>query len=122
VKRAQRLRSSADFARTRDLSPRAWTHPLLVLYAAPNDLPHTRVGVTVSGRVGKAVVRNKARRRIREAARRLLPRLVAGRDLLFIARPASANADWADLRQAVEDVVGRAGLLQAAHGDVAACV
>ena len=113
MKREQRLRSSADFRRAREAAPRAWTHPLLVLYAAPNDLPRTRVGVTVSGRVGKAVVRNKARRRIREATRLLLPRVPAGHDLLFIARPTSATADWPALCQAVESVLSRAGMLGA---------
>jgi ribonuclease P protein component len=113
VKRAQRLRSSADFAHARAAAPRAHTHPLLVLYAAPNDLPHSRVGITVSRRVGKAVVRNRVRRRIREVSRGLLPSLVGGHDLLFIARPASAAAKWADLRQAVEGLARRAGLLAA---------
>ena len=113
MKRAQRLRSAADFARVRERAPRAWAHPLLVLYAAPNDLAHTRVGITVSGRVGKAVVRNKVRRRIREAVRLLLPRLLVGHDLVFIARPASATAGWSELRQAVELVLGRDRLLSA---------
>lgn len=114
MKRAQRLRSAADFRHARDAAPRAHTHPLLVLYAVPNDLVHPRVGITVSRRVGKAVVRNRVRRRIREASRRLLPSLVvAGHDLLFIARPASASADWSDLHAAVDSVLRRAGLIVA---------
>ena len=114
MKREQRLRSSADFRRARETSPRVWAHPLLVLCAAPNDLPSARVGVTVSRRVGKAVVRNKVRRRIREAARLLLPGVAPGVDVLFIARPASAKAEWSDLREAVELLLRRAGLLDAA--------
>jgi ribonuclease P protein component len=121
VKREQRLRSSADFSRVRERAPRAWAHPLLVLYAAPNDLPGTRVGITVSGRVGKAVVRNKIRRRIREAVRLLLPRLVPAYDLVFIARPASASADWPQLRQAVEDALARAGVLRCVACTPASC-
>jgi ribonuclease P protein component len=113
VKREQRLRSAADFSRVRERAPRAWTHPLLVLYAAPNDLPHTRVGITVSRRVGKAVVRNRVRRRIREAARLALPRLVSGHDVVFIARPAAAGADWPGVKTAVEATLGRAALLPA---------
>jgi ribonuclease P protein component len=113
VKRAQRLRSSADFRRVRDAAGRGQTHPLLVLYAAPNELSHTRVGVTVSRRVGSAVVRNRVRRRIREASRLLLPRLARGHDLLFVARPASAAAAWSDVCQAVEGLVRRAGLVGA---------
>jgi ribonuclease P protein component len=116
VKREQRLRSAADFARVRERAPRAWTHPLLVLYAAPNDLPHTRVGITVSRRVGKAVVRNRVRRRIREAARLLFPRLAKGYDLVFVARPRSAGADWSGVKMAVEQTLGRAALLPCCTG------
>jgi ribonuclease P protein component len=110
VKREQRLRSAADFRRVRAAAPRGWPHPLLVVYATPNDLGYTRAGITVSGRVGKAVVRNRVRRRLREALRPLLPELTPGVDLLLIARPTSASASWADLRQAVLDVLRRAGL------------
>jgi ribonuclease P protein component len=114
VKRAQRLRSAADFARVRERAARAQSHPLLVLYAAPNDRPDSRVGVTVSRRVGKAVVRNRVRRRIREAARLVWPRLADGYDLVFVARPPSARADWRALKTAVDEVLGRAGLVRRA--------
>jgi ribonuclease P protein component len=109
VKREERLRSSADFRGARDRARRGWPHPLLVLYAAPNDLPHPRLGITVSSRVGKATVRNRVRRRIREAVRQRFPSLRAA-DLLIIARPASADATFDQLRQAVDVVLGRAEL------------
>jgi ribonuclease P protein component len=74
--------------------------------------------------VGKAVVRNKVRRRIREATRLLLPRLPAGHDLVLIARPASAAAEWRAIQAAVAGVLGRAGLLSAEPNGrgAAACV
>ena len=111
MKRKHRLRTPAQFQAARQAAPRGWPHPLLVLYVAPNELARTRVGVTVSHRVGKAVVRNRVRRRIREAARARLPQVPAGHDLLFIARPASGVAGWAELRDAVETVLRRARLL-----------
>lgn len=110
MKRDQRLRSRADFLRARSLATRVVKHPLLVLYAAPNDLPRVRVGITVSRRVGNAVVRNLVRRRIREAVRLRLAEIVAGCDLVFVARPASAHAGWAEIRDAVERGIGRGGL------------
>jgi ribonuclease P protein component len=122
VKREQRLRTPAEFARVRDTAPRAWLHRLLVLYVAPNDLQATRVGITVSGRVGKAVIRNRVRRRLREALRARLPRLQKGHDVLVIARPASAEATWADLGQALDTLLIRAGALAAATGQASACV
>ena len=65
-----------------------------MLYVAPNDLDRTRVGITVSSRVGNAVVRNRVRRRLREALRARSARLSAGHDVLLMARPASARATW----------------------------
>ncbi|HWP28147.1 MAG TPA: ribonuclease P protein component, partial [Chloroflexota bacterium] len=66
MKRAQRLRKAADFERVR-AQRRSWAHPLLVLYAAENGLRMSRIGVIVGRQVGKAVVRNRVKRRIREA-------------------------------------------------------
>jgi ribonuclease P protein component len=108
VKRDQRLRSAADFQRVRERSPRVWPHRLLVLHVAPNDLGRARVGITVSGRVGKAVVRNRIRRRLREALRARLGSLTAGYDVLIVARPASATASWFELGAALDTVLQRA--------------
>ena len=109
MKREQRLRSAADFQRVRDQSPRVWPHRLLVLHVAPNDLDRARVGITVSGRVGNAVVRNRIRRRLREALRARFDSLAAGHDVLVVARPPSAQASWLELDAALETVLQRAG-------------
>jgi ribonuclease P protein component len=109
VKREHRLRTAADFRRVREQSPRVWPHPLLVLHVAPNDLDRARVGITVSSRVGNAVVRNRVRRRVREALRARLSALQVGYDLLVVARSSSATASWADLCAALDVVLQRAG-------------
>jgi len=108
-RRLQRLRTASEFAQVRARAARGWPHRLLVLYMAPNDLDAVRVGITVSGRVGKAVVRNRVRRRLREVLRARRERLPEGHDLLLIARPASAQATWPDLNQALDLLLARAG-------------
>ena len=108
MKREQRLRLPADFRRVRELAQRGWPHPLLVLYVAPNEFGRTRVGITVSGRVGKAVVRNRVRRRLREALRERFARLPHDADVVVSARPASASASWAELCAALDAVLARA--------------
>jgi ribonuclease P protein component len=101
------LRTSAEIERVR-AAGRSWAHPLAVLVAAPNDLDRFRLGLSVSKRVGSAVVRNRVRRRIREIVRLRQHDLTPGFDLLFIARPPSATATWNDLCGAVDGLLRRA--------------
>lgn len=111
MRRELRLRKNADFQRVR-AARRSWAHPLLVLYVAPNDLGTTRAGISVGKRVGGAVVRNRVRRRIREAVRLRHPDVTPGHDLVFIAREPSAQASWPSLWDAVEQLLRRAKLLE----------
>jgi ribonuclease P protein component len=108
VKREQRLRSPSDFKRAREYAPRGWAHPLLVLFVAPNELDRARIGITVNSRVGKAVVRNRVRRRLGEALRARLATLKPGFDVLVLARPASATASWSELCAALDVVLKQA--------------
>jgi len=110
MRRAHRLRHAADFQRVR-AQRRSWGHPLLVLYVAPNDGQATRLGISVGRRVGKAVVRNRVKRRVREAVRHRYSDLRSGHDLVFIARPPAATAEWSALRDATEELLRRARLL-----------
>jgi ribonuclease P protein component len=66
------------------------------------------VGFTASKRVGGAVARNRAKRRLKEAARRLLPGLaVAGVDYVLVARPAIVDAPWEGLLDDVRNALIR---------------
>jgi ribonuclease P protein component len=112
VKREQRLRAPADFRRVRELAPRGSVHALLVLHAAPNDLGRTRAGITVSGRVGSAVVRNRVRRRLRAALETRFDLLPASADVVVTARNASASASWAELCAALDSVIVRVRLVR----------
>ena len=107
----------------RDQAGRGWSTPLLVLYVAPNDGAFTRFGITVSGRVGKAVVRNRVRRRLREAVRARLSQVRPGLDLVFVARPAIVPATWGQLCAAVDTLLQRAhALAPAATEPAQTCV
>ena len=90
----------------------AWTGHLVVLRALPNGLSLSRCGFSVSKRVGKAVIRNKVKRRLREILRQTPLR--TGWDIVFIARPAAAEADYATLRKAVGELLLRGQLLETA--------
>jgi len=80
-----RMRTMADFRRVFQHRCAARQGPLLVL-AAPNGLEHPRLGVSVSRKLGKAVVRNRWKRLIREAFRLSRQQLPEGIDLLVLPR------------------------------------
>ena len=81
-----RVRSRRDFAAIHAARVRCESGPMLV-YALPNDLGHLRIGLSVGRRVGNAVVRNRVKRRIREAFRLHRSEWPAGYDLLVVVRP-----------------------------------
>ncbi|NPA93588.1 MAG: ribonuclease P protein component [Chloroflexi bacterium] len=111
MNRRFRLRKNADFQRVRR-EGRAYAHPLVVLIVAPNELAQVRVGVAAGRSVGKAVQRNKAKRRLREIMRPLIPQIAPGHDLMLIARKPMIEADFAEVRRAVLTLLRRADLLQ----------
>ena len=87
---------------------RSWAVKEIVIRALPNGLESTRYGLTVSRRVGKAVVRNRIKRRLREILK--LMNIPPGWDLVVIARNPAASADFETLRRAIRDILFRAGL------------
>ena len=65
-----------------------------------DDVPSVRYGLTASSKIGGAVVRNKARRRLRALATSILPLHAAqGRDYVLIARAQTPGRGFEDLRQ-----------------------
>lgn len=111
--RIERLKERRDFLRVASRGAKA-AMPGLVLQAAksPGKTETIRLGFTVSKKVGKAVTRNRARRRLREAAREILPsRGVPGMDYVIIGRGAAVDRPYealkSDLARALDRVGGR---------------
>ncbi|WP_246499600.1 ribonuclease P protein component [Azospirillum soli] len=77
---------------------------------APGE-PPIRLGLTASRKVGNAVVRNRARRRLREAARQILPAHAApGHDFVLVARADTAERPWTELLGDLSAALKRLGL------------
>jgi ribonuclease P protein component len=80
---------------------------LMTLFVLPGCSPSSRLGVAASRKVGGAVSRNRAKRRIRELFRRSV--LPAGIDLVVVVRRELAEAPWPAVRAEFEALVARYG-------------
>lgn len=79
---------------------------------APPSPSRNRLGLTVGVKVGKAVVRNKVRRRLREIYRLAEPRMQTGWDIVIVARTRAADADYKTLERSAEKLFTRLKLLR----------
>ena len=87
------------------------SHPLLTARFRRTDLETTRFGLSTGRMLGGAVVRNRVRRRLREALRVMAPAFQPGWDVLIIVRPAIIEADHDTLVGALRRLLTRGGVL-----------
>ena len=83
----------------------------LVLYARRNRLGRNEVGITVSKKLGPAVIRNRTRRRLREIYRIHESRFSPGWDIVAVARTRAVDADFGKLTAAFLSLAQKSGLL-----------
>ena len=105
-----RLRRAEDFARLRR-EGKTYRHPYLILSVATNTLPHNRYGFITAKRLGKAVIRNRIRRLLKESVRQLHPALIQGYDVVLVARPKAVSQPFHEIQNAVEATFRRAGFI-----------
>ncbi len=84
----------------------------LVLYARPNRSGTNRIGITASKKLGKAVIRNRVRRRLREIYRLNEERFSPGWDIVVVARSRSISASFGQLTNAYLSLAEKAGILK----------
>lgn len=84
---------------------------VLAMYVRKNKRGYGRVGITVSTKVGKAVVRNRVRRRIREVYRLNRERLRPGYDIIAVARVRAGACEYRDIEKSFLFLAGKLGIL-----------
>ena len=84
----------------------------MVLYARKNRLGKNRVGITVGKKLGGAVVRNRARRRLREVYRLNEDKLTPGWDIVLVARSRCISCNFTKLNEAFLSLAERAGITE----------
>jgi ribonuclease P protein component len=83
----------------------------LAVYARRNRLGTTRLGITVSAKLGGAVVRNRVKRRIKEAYRLSEERFAKGHDIVIVARGRAVGAGFSSLGNELLRLCGKLGIV-----------
>ncbi|HTN12733.1 MAG TPA: ribonuclease P protein component [Acetobacteraceae bacterium] len=106
-----RLKRRAEFLRVASKGRRAPVHGLVLQALPRDDRGPARLGFTVTKKVGNAVVRNRTRRRLKEAARLLLRDApVHGVDLVLIGRAATRSRPFTDLTDDLRRALAKLGV------------
>lgn len=111
--RQERLRRHGEFKGVYERG-RSYAHRALVLFVL-TEQRGVRVGFSVPGRLGGAVVRNKVRRRLRAAYRAVRPEIPEGWHLVVLARAASRDLGVDELTRVLRELVQRARGLEASE-------
>lgn len=111
----EHLRRPSDFRRVYDRR-RSVSNALLIVYACENGLPHLRLGMSVSRKVGQATHRNRLRRLYREAFRLTRHEMPTGLDLVLIPRgPVIPTLD--ELKKSLPELVSQVSKRLARDGN-----
>jgi len=106
-KKADRLRKRSEFLSvSRGAGTRLATKNFLI-FLKPNQVGRTRLGVTVTKKVGSAVTRNRIKRQVREFFRLHKPLLPQGRDIVVIAHRGAAELNQPQVREELKVLIDR---------------
>lgn len=106
-----RIRKNAEF-RTVYRRGKSFSNQLLVLYIYRNGKDINRVGISVSKKVGKSVIRSRVKRLISESYRLNNQGLKTGYDFVFIARTASNDKTYKEIEGSLKNLLKKAGLVK----------
>ncbi len=107
-----RLKRRNDFRRVFRAGD-SFANRQFVVYVFPRTEPHpTRIGISVSKKVGKAVVRNRIKRLIKEVTRQWIPVLKPRTDIVIIVRKPARDLDYHRVKSSLRHVFQRAKLFE----------
>lgn len=109
VKRADSLRRKKEFRYTYRAG-KSTANRLCALVYAKSRVPSVRVGFSVSKKIGGAVVRNRVKRRMREAVSPLIAGMRGGVNVIFVARAPIVDAAFPDICAGMAQLLEKAGL------------
>jgi ribonuclease P protein component len=105
------LNQNIDFRRVYNRG-KSFVNPALVTYVTPNRAGYCRVGITTSKKIGKAVVRNRARRVIRAAYCEISNIIDGGYDIVFVARGKTPYRKSTEIAEIMKSHFAEAGIIE----------
>ena len=109
MKRKLCLTRSTDFQRVKRTG-NSFANPFMVVIAAPNNLSFSRFAIAAGRSVGNAVLRNRAKRRLRSCLEMIAPKVQPGWDLIIYGRKPLVTAKFSEISQAMNEVLQKANL------------
>jgi len=100
MEKSQRLRKNREFRYVYNKG-KVYSNSILVMYIVKNNSEYNRVGFSVSNKVGKSVVRNKVRRRIKESFRLNASIIKKGYNIVFISRVRARGVNYKEIEKAM---------------------
>lgn len=101
MEKEKRLRSNKDFKRVYKRGKRTWNHMFTIYFFKHKDSKHSRVGITVTKKLGNAVQRNKIKRRLKEIIRHHWTCIPGGYDVIIVPKPKTTKSSYIDLEKSL---------------------
>lgn len=111
MEKKHRLRSNMEFKKVYKYGKNYWNRNL-ILYVKKNDLGYTRVGYSITTKIGNSVVRNKIRRQMKEIYRLNFHLVKNNYDLIFIPKKNVVDISYKKLESAMIHIMSLAKLLK----------
>lgn len=111
MEKRHRIRKNIEFQSVYKLG-KSYGNRNLVLYIKKNNLDYTRIGFTITKKIGNAVTRNRIRRMLREICRLNFHKIKPGYDLIFISKKNVVGMKYDELEKSVFHILKIAKLFQ----------
>lgn len=111
MSKIETLKSNMEFNKVYSKGKNYWNRNL-ILYVRKNDSENTRVGYSITKKVGNAITRNKIRRRLKEIHRLYIFNIKKGYDLIVIPKKNVVDLSYKELESAVLHIFKLAGILE----------
>ena len=109
MEKKSRLRKNMEFKKVYKARKNFWNRNFII-YLKRNGSEETRIGVSISRKVGNAVVRNKLKRRIKEINSAYIANLKKGYDIVIIPKKNAVDLSFKDLESALKHIYRISGV------------